>query len=66
MVVSKLIPGLGVYTEEGFFDGPTCKRLKAEVRAGMQTRARVYEMESVSLNHRGRKGIHEGHKGLAY
>lgn len=43
MVVSKLIPGLGVYTEEGFFDGPTCERLKAEMRAGVQTRARVYE-----------------------
>ena len=43
MAVSKLIPGLGVYTEEEFFDAPTCEGLKAEMRAGCQTRARVYD-----------------------
>src|SRR5919204_1322719 len=43
MVVSKLTPGLGIYTDEEFFDRPTCERLKAEMRAGLQTRAKIYD-----------------------
>ena len=43
MAASKLIPGLGVYTDEEFFDGPTCEGLKAEMRAGLQTRAKIYD-----------------------
>jgi SM-20-related protein len=43
MAVSKLTPGLGIYTDEEFFDQPTCERLKAEMHAGVQARAKVYE-----------------------
>jgi SM-20-related protein len=43
MAVSNLIPGLGIYTDEEFFDQPTCERLKAEMRAGVQARAEIYD-----------------------
>jgi SM-20-related protein len=43
MAVSKLIPGLGIYTDEEFFDRPTCERLKAEMRAGVGARAKIYD-----------------------
>jgi len=43
MAISKLTPGLGIYTDEGFFDQPTCERLKAEMRAGVQARAKIYD-----------------------
>jgi predicted 2-oxoglutarate/Fe(II)-dependent dioxygenase YbiX len=43
MAVSKLTPGLGIYTDDEFFDRPTCERLKAEMRAGVQARAEIYD-----------------------
>src|ERR1043165_3753153 len=43
MAISKLTPGLGIYTDEEFFDQPTCERLKAEMRAGVQARAKIYD-----------------------
>ena len=35
----------GVYAVEEFLDRPTCELLKAEMRAGVQARARVYDRE---------------------
>jgi SM-20-related protein len=43
MAVSKLTPGLGIYTDEEFFDRQTCERLKAEMRAGVHARAEIYD-----------------------
>lgn len=43
MTVSKLTPALGVYMDEEFFDRPTCERLKAEMRAGVRARAKIYD-----------------------
>lgn len=42
MALPRLATGLGVYTDEQFFDRQTCERLKAEMRAGVQARAEIY------------------------
>lgn len=39
----KVLSALGIYTEEGFLERDVCESLKAQMRAGRQERAKVYE-----------------------
>jgi len=42
-VKTKVLTHLGIYTEEGFLNRASCESLKAQMRAGREERALVYE-----------------------